>query len=77
MKNPAVIDAYLGAHHDVDLGDAEGIKELEGELEADEESVVGTENAGIIAKEVVVQEVEERARGRHSHDDASREKGTE
>jgi neutral amino acid transport system ATP-binding protein len=21
MKNPAVIDAYLGAHHDVDLGD--------------------------------------------------------
>jgi branched-chain amino acid transport system ATP-binding protein len=21
MKNPAVVDAYLGAHHDVDLGD--------------------------------------------------------
>ena len=29
MKNPAVIDAYLGAHHDVDLGDSEGIKALE------------------------------------------------
>ncbi len=54
MKNPAVIDAYLGAHHDVDLGDAEGIKELEAELEADEESIVGTENAGIIAPEIVV-----------------------
>jgi len=50
MKNPAVIDAYLGAHHDVDLGDAEGIKELEAELEADEESVVGTEDAGILSE---------------------------
>ncbi|MDI2021357.1 ABC transporter ATP-binding protein [Paenarthrobacter nicotinovorans] len=49
MKNPAVIDAYLGAHHDVDLGDAEGIKELEAELEADDESVVGTEDAGILS----------------------------
>ena len=49
MKNPAVIDAYLGAHHDVDLGDAEGIKELAAELVADEESIVGTENAGIIS----------------------------
>jgi neutral amino acid transport system ATP-binding protein len=60
MKNPAVIDAYLGAHHDVDLGDAEGIKELEAELEADEESVVGTENAGIIAPEIVVSGLEEK-----------------
>jgi ABC-type multidrug transport system ATPase subunit len=34
MKNPAVIDAYLGAHHDVDLGDSEGIKELAAELVA-------------------------------------------
>jgi branched-chain amino acid transport system ATP-binding protein len=59
MKNPAVIDAYLGAHHDVDLGDAEGIKELEAELEADEESIVGTENAGIIAPENVAR-LEER-----------------
>ncbi|MNR52396.1 Branched-chain amino acid ATP-binding cassette transporter [compost metagenome] len=49
MKNPAVIDAYLGAHHDVDLGDSEGIKVLEAELEADEESVVGTEDAGILS----------------------------
>ncbi len=77
MKNPAVIDAYLGAHHDVDLGDSEGLLKLESDLERDEESVVGTDNAGIIAKEVIVEEVEERARGRHSHDDASREKGTE
>jgi ABC-type branched-subunit amino acid transport system ATPase component len=60
MKNPAVIDAYLGAHHDVDLGDAEGIKELEAELEADEESIVGTENAGIIAPEIVVSGLEEK-----------------
>jgi branched-chain amino acid transport system ATP-binding protein len=56
MKNPAVIDAYLGAHHDVDLGDSEGIKELAAELVADEESIVGTENAGIIAVDVVAGE---------------------
>jgi len=59
MKDPAVIDAYLGAHHDVDLGDAEGIRELEAELEADEESIVGTENAGIIAPEVIEAHLEE------------------
>jgi neutral amino acid transport system ATP-binding protein len=59
MKNPAVIDAYLGAHHDVDLGDAEGIKELEAELVADEESIVGTENAGIIAVDVVAPELKQ------------------
>jgi branched-chain amino acid transport system ATP-binding protein len=53
MKNPAVIDAYLGAHHDVDLGDSEGIKELASELVADEESIVGTENAGIISLDIV------------------------
>jgi branched-chain amino acid transport system ATP-binding protein len=61
MKNPAVIDAYLGAHHDVDLGDAEGIKELAAELEADEESIVGTENAGIISADVLATEAEEAA----------------
>jgi len=59
MKNPAVIDAYLGAHHDVDLGDTEGIKELAAELVADEESIVGTEDAGIIAIDVVASETEE------------------
>ncbi len=59
MKDPAVIDAYLGAHHDVDLGDAEGIRELEAELEADEESIVGTEDAGIIAPEVIEARLEE------------------
>ena len=60
MKNPAVIDAYLGAHHDVDLGDAEGIKELAAELVADEESIVGTENAGIISLDVVAAETDSR-----------------
>lgn len=59
MKNPAVIDAYLGAHHDVDLGDTEGIKELEAVLEADEESIVGTENAGIIAVDSVEPKIRE------------------
>ena len=34
MKNPAVIDAYLGAHHDVDLGDDSLLAE---ESEADDE----------------------------------------
>ncbi|ADX72369.1 ABC transporter ATP-binding protein [Pseudarthrobacter phenanthrenivorans] len=63
MKNPAVIDAYLGAHHDVDLGDSEGLKELAAELEADEESIVGTENAGIISLDVVSNEAEEARRG--------------
>jgi ABC-type branched-subunit amino acid transport system ATPase component len=59
MKNPAVIDAYLGAHHDVDLGDSEGIKALEQELVADEESIVGTDAAGIIAVDVVAPELRE------------------
>jgi branched-chain amino acid transport system ATP-binding protein len=59
MKDPAVIDAYLGAHHDVDLGDTEGIRELEQELAADEESIVGTEDAGIIAVDVVAPTITE------------------
>lgn len=73
MKNPAVIDAYLGAHHDVDLGDSEGLKELAAELVADEESIVGTENAGIISLDVVAKEADEDrpggARGRHGSTD--------
>jgi branched-chain amino acid transport system ATP-binding protein len=80
MKNPAVIDAYLGAHHDVDLGDAEGIKELAAELVADEESIVGTENAGIISLDVVASESDKPAgpdstgpaRGRRSADEPTR-----
>lgn len=48
MKDPAVIDAYLGAHHDVDLGDSHGVEMMEVELSHDEESVVGTENAGLL-----------------------------
>ncbi|CAM3167133.1 Lipopolysaccharide export system ATP-binding protein LptB [Arthrobacter ulcerisalmonis] len=61
MKNPAVIDAYLGAHHDVDLGDSDGIRELAAELVADEESIVGTENAGIIAVDVVATDEERKS----------------
>jgi branched-chain amino acid transport system ATP-binding protein len=41
MSNPAVIDAYLGAHHDTDLGDDELLSEevmeqLEAEVAAEE-----------------------------------------
>ncbi|WP_434993085.1 ABC transporter ATP-binding protein [Arthrobacter sp. Ld5] len=53
MKDQAVIDAYLGAHHDVDLGDAEGIERLEAELAHDEESVIGTEDEGLLGHGVV------------------------
>ena len=86
MKNPAVIDAYLGAHHDVDLGDSEGIKVLAAELVADEESIVGTENAGIISLDVVATESEKSTppassgpvRGRRSADEPTRtDKDTE
>ncbi|MCK9916655.1 MULTISPECIES: ABC transporter ATP-binding protein [Microbacterium] len=47
MKNPAVIDAYLGAHHDTDLGDDDALttglieqieQAAEAEAEAEEES---------------------------------------
>jgi branched-chain amino acid transport system ATP-binding protein len=58
MKDQAVIDAYLGAHHDVDLGAAGGVKELEEELAADSESVVGTEEAGILSESHVIGEEE-------------------
>ena len=51
MKDQAVIDAYLGAHHDVDLGDSEGFEKLEAELEHDAESSVGTEPAGASARQ--------------------------
>ncbi|MFD1212354.1 ABC transporter ATP-binding protein [Arthrobacter sp. GCM10027362] len=52
MKDPAVIDAYLGAHHDVDLGDMQGLQALEEELAHDRKSVVGTEDEGIIGQHV-------------------------
>jgi branched-chain amino acid transport system ATP-binding protein len=45
MANPAVIDAYLGAHHDTDLSemdvaqiDAEAEAELEAEVHAEEKA---------------------------------------
>jgi ABC-type branched-subunit amino acid transport system ATPase component len=46
MQDQAVIDAYLGAHHDVDLGSPEGAARLEDVLSEDAESVVGTADAG-------------------------------
>jgi len=40
MSNPAVIDAYLGAHHDTDLGDDsllsdEALEEMAAEVAAE------------------------------------------
>lgn len=52
MKDQAVIDAYLGAHHDVDLGDSEGFEKLEAELEHDPESSVGTEPDGVVGRRI-------------------------
>jgi branched-chain amino acid transport system ATP-binding protein len=52
MKDQAVIDAYLGAHHDVDLGDSTGVERLEEELAQDSESVVGTEDEGILGHSI-------------------------
>ncbi|TJY72432.1 ABC transporter ATP-binding protein [Arthrobacter sp. CAU 1506] len=52
MKDPAVIDAYLGAHHDVDLGDAEGVEALTEELAQDAESVVGTADEGVLGSHI-------------------------
>jgi branched-chain amino acid transport system ATP-binding protein len=48
MKDPAVVDAYLGAHHGVDLGADRGAQELAQELAQDRDSVVGTGDEGII-----------------------------
>lgn len=46
MSNPAVIDAYLGAHHDTDLGD---------------DSLLSDEAMGELAEEVAVEEAEREA----------------
>ena len=43
MKDPAVIDAYLGAHQDVDLGVVTG--RYAGELPADAQELVETANS--------------------------------
>ena len=69
MRDQAVIDAYLGAHHDVDLGAAGGVKELEAELAADVESVVGTEDAGILSEDHVLTEEAETLSVRPPEDD--------
>ncbi|WP_051476887.1 ABC transporter ATP-binding protein [Arthrobacter sp. Br18] len=53
MKDQAVIDAYLGAHHDVDLGDSTGIELLERELAHDDKSVVGTDEEGILGHRII------------------------
>ena len=42
MSNPAVIDAYLGAHQDVDLGVVTG--RYEGELTAEAQELIATAN---------------------------------
>ena len=52
MKDQAVIDAYLGAHHDVDLGDSAGFEKLEAELEHDPESSVGSEPDGVVGRRI-------------------------
>jgi ABC-type branched-subunit amino acid transport system ATPase component len=71
MKDQAVIDAYLGAHHDVDLGDETGIERLEEELAQDDASVVGTENEGILGHGVT--EVGgSHAAGRHHKDEETK-----
>jgi branched-chain amino acid transport system ATP-binding protein len=43
MSNPAVIDAYLGAHHDTDLGD---------------DSLLSDETMGELAEQVAAEEAE-------------------
>jgi neutral amino acid transport system ATP-binding protein len=35
MSDPAVVDAYLGAHHDTDLGTLSGQREVAGDMESD------------------------------------------
>lgn len=52
MNDQAVIDAYLGAHHDTDLGTIEGQLEIAEEMESDlvrEEVEKEAEQAGIAA----------------------------
>ena len=51
MNDPAVIDAYLGAHHDTDLGTVEGQLEIAEEMESDlvrEDVERQAEQAGIV-----------------------------
>ncbi|MEE1619916.1 ABC transporter ATP-binding protein [Zafaria sp. Z1313] len=74
MKDQAVIDAYLGAHHDVDLGSDAGVEALEEQLAQDEESVVGTEDAGILGDvDAGSIELGEGVEGTAGHDDAGTE----
>jgi ABC-type branched-subunit amino acid transport system ATPase component len=72
MKDQAVIDAYLGAHHDVDLGDSTGIERLEEELAQDEESVVGTEDEGILGHGVTEVGTGTHASGRTEKDEETK-----
>jgi neutral amino acid transport system ATP-binding protein len=51
MNDPAVIDAYLGAHHDTDLGTVEGQLEIAEEMESDlvrEDVEKQAEEAGLV-----------------------------
>ena len=56
MGDQRVIDAYLGAHHDVDLGAAEGIEVLEHQLAQDKESVFGTPGEDILGRGITEQD---------------------
>lgn len=46
MADPAVIDAYLGAHHDADLGNADDVAEVEADLHRHAEEPAGNDTEG-------------------------------
>jgi neutral amino acid transport system ATP-binding protein len=58
MSNQAVIDAYLGAHHDTDLGD---------------DALLADEVLEQLAEEVAVEEAEREAEHEHEHEHEGRE----
>ena len=67
MKDPAVIDAYLGAHQDVDLGEVTGRIPVQGEAA----SAPGLSKADIEAEAEAELEAEE-APKRHHHEEEER-----
>ena len=52
MKNKAVVDAYLGAHHDTDLGSITGQLDMEAALQAN----LGAENTGSVTDAVAAEQ---------------------
>ena len=65
MKDPAVIDAYLGAHQDVDLGEVTGRIPVQGEAA----SASGLSKADIEAEAEAELEAEEAPKRRHHEED--------